>query len=171
MHVRPSAHEADELLLLHSAAPQAGFALELDVSPVRATVLAKRAAAKRSGPARPHVTQRPPRTASAAAFVKQVHAPRFSRYQPSVFWSPVLAWRIRAATGNRTRISSLASSRLTIGQWPHGWSPRPDLHRNRLFTKQLLAYSSCGDTWVRRATGARQHLLLQRKDSNLHLSQ
>lgn len=81
----------------------------------------------------PHLTQLSPQTAPAAALVKQVHAPRFSRYQPSVFWSPFL-WLGHdvvssspflerrgvggAATGDRTQISSLASSCLAIGPWP-----------------------------------------------------
>jgi hypothetical protein len=135
-----------------------------------------------------------------ALITEQVRAPRFSRYQPSVFWSPVLwlgRWRL-------TRIE-LAFPGCKPDALPLSYSPvscRRDLGRgaatvNRTRIASLARSCSAIELWPRRApvrnrTGTcrlrngcstlelqghrassaacAREAWLQRKDSNLHLS-
>ena len=111
LHVRPSAHEADELLLLHSAVRLPGIALELYGVQLGWTEYSESHGAREASSAK--------------------------RSEPGS-----RTWQARVLPLNHGRMGS----------------PRPDLHRNRPFTKRLLGYSSCRDTRQQCATCAHRHL-------------
>ena len=125
LHVRPSAHEADELLLLHSA-------VETDENRTRIV-----------------------RVQTGCSPVE---------LQPQIFATT-------SRCGYRGSHTDLELGTLASCYWTMAAeSPSSELHRSLPFTKRLLDFRAARAKETRERDQRAQRPRLQRKDSNLHLS-